>query len=76
MNAPEQPPETDNRSHNRRVIHATCSTHGGGAGFTNLVVSKRGGHVELNPHAGGSCVLILAEDEAIALRDTLIEWLG
>jgi hypothetical protein len=45
-------------------------------GFTNLVVSKRGGEIELNPHADGSCSLTLSEDEACALRDVLTEWLG
>ena len=53
-----QQPETENRPHhNRRVIHATCSRHGGPLGFTNLVVSKRDGQIELDPHADGSCVL-------------------
>jgi hypothetical protein len=34
------------------------------------------GAIELDPHVTGQCVLTLAEDEAIALRDTLTEWLG
>jgi hypothetical protein len=77
VSAAEQPPETEHRPpHNRRVIHATCTKHGGGAGFTNLVVSKRDGSIELDPHVTGQCVLTLAEDEAIALRDALTEWLG
>jgi hypothetical protein len=29
-----------------------------------------------DPHVTGSCVLTLAEDEAIALRDVLTQWLG
>jgi hypothetical protein len=61
---------------NRRVIHATCTKHGGGIGFTNLVVTKRGGAIELDPHVTGACVLTLAEDEAVALRDALSRWLG
>jgi hypothetical protein len=69
-------PETKPTSTNRKVIHATCSTHGGGIGFTNLVVSKRVGAIELDPHVTGQCVLTLVEDEAIALRDVLTEWLG
>jgi hypothetical protein len=60
----------------RKVIHASCSVHQSAVGFTNLVVSKRGGEIELNPHADGSCLLTLAEDEACALRDVLTEWLG
>jgi hypothetical protein len=77
VSAAEQPPETEHRPrHNRCVIHATCTTHGGGAGFTNLVVSKRDGAIELDPHVTGQCVITLAEDQAIALRDALTEWFG
>jgi hypothetical protein len=50
--------------------------HQGAVGFVNLVVSKRSGEIELDPHADGSCLLTLSEDEACALRDVLIEWLG
>jgi hypothetical protein len=60
----------------RKVIHASCSVHQVAMGFTNLVVSKRNGEIELNPHVDGSCLLTLSEDEACALRDALIEWLG
>jgi hypothetical protein len=56
----------------RKVIHATCSVHHGPAGFADLVVSKRGGLIELDPHVTGSCVLTLAEDA----RDQLTEWVG
>ncbi|HEX4101474.1 MAG TPA: hypothetical protein VHY21_13190 [Pseudonocardiaceae bacterium] len=70
-------PQTPRRPNpNRRVVHATCSTHGGVIGFTNLVVTKRDGRIELDPHITGQCVLTLAEDEAIALRDALTELLG
>jgi hypothetical protein len=62
--------------HNRKVIHATCAVHRGPAGFANVVVSKRDGMIELDPHVTGACVLTLAEDEATALRDVLTEWLG
>jgi hypothetical protein len=58
------------------VIHATCTTHGAGIGFTNVVISNRDGAIELDPHVTGQCVLTLAEDEAIALRDVLTDWLG
>jgi hypothetical protein len=30
---------------NRRTIPATCTTHGGTPGYTNLVVSKRKGSI-------------------------------
>lgn len=41
-----------------------------------MVVTKREGRIELDPHITGQCVLTLAEDEAIALRDALTELLG
>lgn len=41
-----------------------------------MVISKRDGAIELDPHVTGQCVLTLAEDEAIALRDALTQWLG
>jgi hypothetical protein len=63
-------------SRSRKVLHATCTVHGAGIGFTNLVATKRDGVIELDPHATGQCVLTLAEDEAIALRDALTQWLG
>jgi hypothetical protein len=50
--------------------------HGGGRGFANVVVTNRDGAIELDPHVTGQCVLTLAEGEAIALRDVLMEWLG
>jgi hypothetical protein len=61
---------------NRRVIHATCSTHGGGTGFTNLVVTKRDGRIELDPHVTGQCLLTLDEDAARVLHEALGQWLG
>jgi len=61
---------------NRKVIHATCTKHGGARGFTNLVLIKRGGEIELDPHATGACVLRLDEDAATVVRDTITEWLG
>jgi hypothetical protein len=60
----------------RLVIHATCALHRGPAGFANVVVSKRDGTIELDPHVTGACVLTLAEEEAVVLRDVLTRWLG
>lgn len=60
----------------RKVIHATCALHRGPTSFANVVVSKRDGTIEFDPHVTGACVLTLAEDEAIALRDALTRWLG
>ncbi len=61
---------------NRRVIPATCTQHGGARGFTNLVVAKRDGDIELDPHATGGCLITLDETSTRALRDALTEWLG
>ncbi|MGH3546926.1 MAG: hypothetical protein ACRDQU_02125 [Pseudonocardiaceae bacterium] len=63
-------------SKNRKVIHAACTCRGIANGFTNIVVSKRDGQIELDPHVTGACVLTFDETEACALRDWLIECLG
>ncbi len=76
MSAAEQSPATKPTSNNREVINATCALHQGPAGFANVVVSKRGGTIVFDPHVTGACVLTLAEDEAVALRDALTRWLG
>jgi hypothetical protein len=60
----------------RKVIQATCVKHGGAREFTNLVLTKRGGEIELDPHATGACVLRLDDAAATAVRDQLTEWLG
>lgn len=64
------------RDPNRRVIDATCSTHGGCIGFTNLVCTKRDGLIELDPHVTGQCVILLDEKAATELFDALGAWLG
>jgi hypothetical protein len=43
---------------------------------TNLVVSKCGGHVELNPHVDGSCLIMLDEDGVRILFQAFQERLG
>ena len=58
------------------VIQASCSVHRGPAGFCNLVVRKRDGEIEFDPHVDGSGTLTLTEDGVCALRDALTEWLG
>jgi hypothetical protein len=64
------------RDPNRRVIDCSCSAHGGARGFVPLVVTKRDGDIELNPHATNGCVIILDEKGATQLFDVLGEWLG
>jgi hypothetical protein len=71
-----EPQNQGDRPSRRRVIPATCALHGGPAGFTNLLVSKRDSAIVLDPHVDGSCMICLDEDGAAALRDTLTEWLG
>ncbi|MGH3774103.1 MAG: hypothetical protein ACRDRW_22375 [Pseudonocardiaceae bacterium] len=58
------------------VIHATCVPHRGPVGFTTLVVSKRDGQVDLDPHAAGAYTITIDEDGARVLRDALVEWFG
>lgn len=63
---PNDIPSAQRPIEHRRVIHESCSVHHGAVGFTNLVVSQRGGEIALDPHADGSCKLRLVEDEACA----------
>ncbi|MGH4009194.1 MAG: hypothetical protein ACRDTH_13745 [Pseudonocardiaceae bacterium] len=63
-------------ANSRKVIHASCSLHGGPAVFANVVLRKVDGGIELDPHVTGSCVLRFAEYEAAALAETITEWLG
>lgn len=46
------------------------------AGYTNLVVRKLDGSIELDPHATGACVLSLTEPEARELHTVIGEMLG
>jgi hypothetical protein len=46
------------------VIPATCTSHSGARGYTDLVVTKRGGHLELALRVTGQCVIMLDEDSA------------
>ncbi len=61
---------------NRRVINVSCTQRGGSRGFTNLVIRKRDGDIELDPHVTGGCVILLDEDGARTLSEALQEWLG
>ena len=56
----------------RRVLMTTCQAHGA-AGFTNLLLTKEGGFIVLNPHVGNCCVLRLDEQVATALYHLLGE---
>lgn len=60
----------------RRAIAATCTQHGGTPGFTNLLVSKRGGDIEVDPHVTGCCLIRLDEDGARTLCAAITELLG
>jgi hypothetical protein len=50
--------------------------HGGARNFMPLVVTKRDGDIEFNPHATNQCVILLDERAATELFDVLGEWLG
>ncbi|MGH3549342.1 MAG: hypothetical protein ACRDQU_14770 [Pseudonocardiaceae bacterium] len=67
---------TTERTTARRVILVSCTTHGGTPGFTNLVVTKRDGAIELDPHATGCCVLRFGEQAAGELQETIGAMLG
>lgn len=64
------------RVSNRRAIPATCTQCGGTPGFTNLVITKCDGEIELDPHASGGCVIRLDESGARSLCEIVVEWLG
>ncbi|MGH3874435.1 MAG: hypothetical protein ACRDSR_23530 [Pseudonocardiaceae bacterium] len=70
--------EADRAPHERTrmVIPVTCTVHGGARGFSNLVVSKRDGVIELDPRAVGACVIVFDENAATQLFRVLGEWLG
>lgn len=81
MNNADQPGTGDpaprgKRDPNWRVIDVTSVVHGGARGFVPLVVTKKDGDIELNPHATNQCVIILNETAATQLFDVLGEWLG
>jgi hypothetical protein len=69
-------PATQSYRSNRRTIPSTCRTHGGPMGFCNLRLTKINGSIELDPHVADCCVIVFDEEQATAVRDTLIEWLG
>jgi hypothetical protein len=61
----------------RRTIPVTCTTHGGGRNFCNLLMTKENdGTIVLDPHVANCCVLRLDYVAATAVFDTLGEWLG
>lgn len=70
MTSAEQPPPRT-----RLVISGTCLLHGT-PGFTNIVIRKLDGQIEIDPHVDGSCVIVLDEQSATALFDALGAWLG
>lgn len=72
MTKGDEPPSV----RSRRVIHISCTTHGGSRGFVNLVMRKLDGEIELDPHVDGSCVLRFDEDAATAVCDQITDWLG
>ncbi len=64
-------------SSNRCTIPVTCTTHSSGTNFCNLLMTKEeDGTIVLDPHVASCCVLRLDEKAAIAIFDTLGEWLG
>lgn len=70
----EDPPPIHPAS-GRRSISITCRTHGA-HGFCNLLVTREGHEVVLNPHLDGSCVLSMDEQAATELHEAIGEMLG
>lgn len=63
-------------SSHRRLIPATCRTHGGARGYCNLRLTREDGSVLLDPHVTGACVIELDETAVAQILDILGEWLG
>jgi hypothetical protein len=63
-------------NHRRKVIPAACSLERGPVEQVNLVVSKRGGTIVLDPQVPGACVISLDEERATTLGNLLSVWLG
>ncbi len=63
-------------SGNRRMIHATCQTHGGARGFCNLLMTKNANTISFDSHVTGACVIELDEGRSTVVRDAITEWLG
>ena len=73
---PSVPGQGDHPSgHRHKAIPATCQLNRGPVDVTNLVVSKRGGMIVLDPQVTGSCVISLDEEGATTLCDLLTVWL-
>ncbi|MBV8542515.1 MAG: hypothetical protein JO063_01315 [Pseudonocardiales bacterium] len=68
-------PMTQPKSRRRRTIPATCAPHRGPVGFTTLVVSTRGGRIELGQHTADAREVTLGEDGIRVLRSALTGWL-
>lgn len=55
------------------MVMTTCQAHGA-AGFTNLLVTKEGGFIVLNPHVGNCCLLRLDEQAATEVYHLTLRW--
>jgi hypothetical protein len=72
---PSAPGQGDHPTGRRKAIPATCQVDRGPVNVTNLIVSKRGGTIVLDPQVTGSCVISLDEEGATTLCDLLTVWL-
>jgi hypothetical protein len=63
-------------NHRRKAIPATCELERGPVEEINLMVSKRGGTIVLDPQVSGACVISLDEERATTLGNLLSLWLG
>ncbi len=80
MTTERDPAAPDLRSHSthhrRKTVPATCALERGPVEEINLLVSKRGGTVVLDPQVSGACVISLDEERATTLGNLLSVWLG
>ncbi|MGH3781362.1 MAG: hypothetical protein ACRDRO_12235, partial [Pseudonocardiaceae bacterium] len=65
---PTRPSTRPSRRHALPRHHRTLTT--------NLILTKRDGEIETNPHATGGCVIVLDEKSAAEVFDAIGEWLG
>ena len=59
-----------------RAIPAAYQVDEGCREFCALRVSKTKGEIMLDPYIAGACVVSLEESGALAMRNTLTEWLA
>ncbi|MGH3869649.1 MAG: hypothetical protein ACRDQ4_26815 [Pseudonocardiaceae bacterium] len=68
-------PDRPLKARNHRAIPSHRRLHGECRGFRNRRLIKTGGSIVLDPHITGCGMIVLDQDQATAIRDTLAEGL-